>query len=186
MISHLVDADGNHVVVEYVPPNLEITQVLTGRLDNPTTLFEQLETDGFFDWPDSALVPPPGMDVDSEPLVIVLDTGDKTRRVFTREPHVPRVIQALIDSLDSAIGGMTVSDGCFVCIPKLMRTPDPDLYEIKESSEPWVQSLIRLSIGPFPVVVASSGAETTAIAEHEEFLIHAPQGKYRVKCINWP
>jgi hypothetical protein len=186
VIVHLVHADGSHFLVEYVPPDLEIKRVLEGHVDNAVALFEQLGTDGFFDWPDSALVPAPEMDVDSDPLVIVLDTWDKNRRMFTREPHIHPVVQALLDTLASSVEGMTTSDSCLVCIPKLLRVPDPDLYEIKNISEPWAHSLLRLSAGPFPLIVPQRKAETTALARHNEFSIQATQGTYRVKCINWP
>jgi hypothetical protein len=186
VIVHLVQADGSHIVVEYVPPDLEITRVLEGHLDNASALFEQLETDGFFDWPDSALVPAPGMDVDSDPLVLVLDTGAKNRRMFTREPHIHPVVQTLLDTLASDIGGMTPSDSCLVCIPRLMRVPVPDLHEIKNTSEPWARDLIRFSIGPFPIVIPPGEAERTELAKHKEFSIQAAQGTYRVRCINWP
>jgi hypothetical protein len=186
VIVHLVNADGSHVLIEYVPPDREIARVLEGRVNDVTTLFEQLETDGFFEWPDSSLVPPPDRDVDSDPLVVVLDTGTKNRRVFTREPHIHPAVQTLLDTLASSVGKMTKSDSCLVCIPQLMRVPDPDLYEIKDTSEPWARKLVRLSIGPFPIVVPPGEAESTPLAQHKEFCIQAAQGTYRVKCILWP
>jgi hypothetical protein len=186
VVVDVIRADGNHVRIEYVPPDIELTRVLEGQIDNTSNLFEQLETEGFFDWPDSALVPPPAMDVDSDPVVIVLDTGGKNRRMFTREPHIHPAIQTLLDTLDSAVGGMKESGPCLVCIPRLLRVPEPDLYEIKDTSEAWVRSLIKLSIGPFPIIVPPGEAKTTALAHHREFSIEATQGTYRVKCLNWP
>jgi hypothetical protein len=186
VIVHLVRADGSRFLVEYVPPDLEITNVLEGRIDNAAALFEQLETDGFFDWPDSALIPAPGIDVDSDPLVVVLDTGNKNRRMFTREPHIHPAVQTLLDTLASTTGGMTTSDSCLVCIPRLMRVPDPDLYEIENISEPWTRRLFRLSIGPFPIIVSPSEAKTSTLTRHKEFSIQTTQGTYRVKCMNWP
>ena len=121
------------------------------------------------------------MDVDSDPLVIVLDTGDKNRRMFTREPHIHPAVQTLLDTLVSTVGGMTMSDSCLVCIPRLMRVPDPDLYEIGNISEPWARSLLRLSIGPFPIIVPPSEVEATALAQHKEFSIQATLGTYRVR-----
>ena len=186
VIVHLIHADGSHVLVEYVPPDLEITKVSEGHLDKAAALFEKLELDGFFEWPDSSLVPPPGMDVDSDPLVIVLDTGKNNRRMFTREPHIHPALQSVLDTLASAAAGMTASDGCLVCIPQLMRVPESGLYEIKNTSAPWTRKLLQLSTGPFPLVVPQSEAETTEFEKHDVFSIRDSENTYRVKCINWP
>lgn len=186
VIVHRVEGDGDHEVIEYAPSGNEIFRVLRGSTPEPLTVCSQLESAGFFAWPDSTLVPPPDVDVDSDPLIIVLDTGNASRRLFTREPHVPPAVRTVIETLESVVEGLKPAEACLVCIPEFARTPVSNIPDVVDLPGRSVRDLKRALAGPFPVVMPRSSAEHTVLSKNRVFSMQSEQGTYVVRCLDWP
>ncbi len=185
VIVHRLEGNGNHEFIEQIPEG-EILRVLRGRMPGAPGIFSRLDSAGFFDWPNSILVPPPDLEVDSDPLIILLDTGTAFRRLFTREPHVPPAVREVLEGLDAAVDKLSPAEACLVCIPKLARKPAPEVPQIGDSSDPWMRDLIRALAGPFPVVIPLAKGKDNGLNENRVFLLHAEQGTYVVKCLSCP
>ena len=186
VIVYRVNAKGYSELVEYAQPGPVVMRVLQGSILEAEKLPQELETAGFFDWPDSALVPPPGEDVDTDPLVIVLDTGTVSRRIFTREPHVPAIVRSWLERIEAAADEFVPADSCLVCIPQLARKPVSAIPEIEDTTSPWICGLYEALPGPFPAVIPLATIGGTFLEEQQVFSIRAEKDTYVVRCVTWP
>ncbi len=183
-----LEAAGELEVIEIEPPAHRVVEVRRGRIAAAAALIARLEESGFFAWPDSALLPPPGLHVVGEqPLVVSLETTTSTRTLSTRAPCVPPPLAAALDTLRAAGRAAALAESCVVCTPRVSRpTPRRTAQATEASPEPGIRSLLAALSGPFPVALpAVEGEELRRVYGGRTFTLGTRTGTYLVECITW-
>lgn len=182
LVVQRLDAAGDYEILEIVPPE-RILRVARGQRGSAASWLDALVASGYFSWPDSALVPPPTLDVDSDPVRVELRTQDAIRVLSTRAPHVPPPLQVVLDSLATLDAVAVPVESCVVCVFRSagntrVRAPEnlPGvvLRELKASEE-----------GPFPVVLSRAAGRSLLQEKRMAFDWPSARGRFRVVCRQW-
>ena len=174
---------GECELIELVPPGRELLGVSRGELDGIGSACARLGSAGFFDWRDEDLVPPPGLDVESDLLRVELRDGERVRVLSTREPHVPEALRSILAELDGLERQLSLVEAGTVLVPSLLRTPSSDLPKAAESAD-WMASLREACSGPFPLALA--GRLPPDQRPPREFTVRFQDRPYRVSVLVWP
>ncbi len=179
-------ADGRLRTVEMDPASEQARAISETTIDDATGVLVELDEAGFFSWPSDSLVPPPGLDVDSDPLRVALRWGDDVRVLHTRQPHVPDVLQSVLDRLRSLLVAAPTADSCVVCIAEPVHDLVPPLETIDlESQVPLAERLREVVRGPFPLVLSSRDRKATGIRDGTQFGFRHENESYRFRCHTW-
>jgi hypothetical protein len=128
-------------------------------------------------------VPPPGLDVESDPIRVELRTHGAERVLSTREPHVPPSLRATLDSLATLAQRATPVQGCVVCM--LVPAVDEPKRSVDELPGTVREELAVAAAGPFPVVLSQRARKQLPAGPRTVFDWHAALRRLQVECLQW-
>lgn len=176
---------GEYERIETTPMMRTLERVLRGHIDDPASLLSALDRGGFFTWADSSLLPPRGIDVESDPIHVSLTYRGRTRALGTREPMIPDPLRGVLAALESTSTAAAPAQSCIVCeCGRILAGPSPAPAWSSPAKHPWSAAARAALEAHVAFSLSLAEAQRVRLPSHQ-VVVRSPDGACGLRCLKW-